>query len=192
MAKNEIDTFCPRSQREWRRWLSRNHQNRTSIWLILYKKDSGKPVIRWSDAVDEALCFGWIDSTRRPVDEKRFMQFFAKRKPTATWSKINKAKVQRLIEQGLMTPAGLASIEEARRNGAWTILDSVEALRIPTDFSKALKATPGATRYFTGLGKSVRKRMLHWLVLAKRPETRQKRIGEIVRLAAQGKKPKQF
>jgi uncharacterized protein YdeI (YjbR/CyaY-like superfamily) len=192
MEKKEPETFCPASRKEWRKWLKENHQTKQSISLILYKKESGKPTLDWSEAVEEALCFGWIDSTRRPLDKERFLQFFSKRKPKGTWSKVNKEKVKQLIADGLMTKAGLESIETAKQNGAWTILDTVEELTIPKDLEKEFKAHPGSKKYFMSLSKSVKKMMLHWLVMAKRPETRQKRITEIAEQAGKGMKPKQF
>lgn len=192
MQKKETETFYPTSQSKWRAWLKANHQKKQSVWVIMYKKDSGMPTMGWSEAVDEALCFGWIDSTRRPIDDEKFMQFFSKRKPTGTWSKINKEKIVRLIDAGLMAEAGLHSIETAKQNGSWTILDDVEEMIIPADLLKAFKAYKGAKEYFLGLSKSVKKMILHWLVMAKRDETRQKRIAEIALLASQKLKPKQF
>ncbi|HEY3403839.1 MAG TPA: YdeI/OmpD-associated family protein [Ohtaekwangia sp.] len=192
MEKTAIETFCPASVQEWRRWLKKNHRSKPAVWLMLYKKDSDKPVIRWSDAVDEALCFGWVDSKRKPLDEEKFLQFFSLRKPRGTWSKINKEKVKQLIGEGRMTEAGMASVELAKKNGSWSILDAVEKLTIPKDLAAAFKKEPGSKSYFKRLSKSVRKMMLQWLVLARRPETRQKRIDEIARLAAKHQKPKQF
>jgi uncharacterized protein YdeI (YjbR/CyaY-like superfamily) len=192
MQKNDTETFCPTSQQEWRRWLKKNHKLKKSVWLVLYKKKSNKPTIGWSEAVDEALCFGWVDSKRKPIDEQKFIQFFSQRKPRGTWSKVNKAKVQRLINEGLMSTAGFANIETAKQNGSWTILDDVEELIISKDLAKEFKAKPGSKDFFLSLSKSVRKSILQWLVLAKRPETRQKRINEIAELAAQQMKPKQF
>lgn len=189
---NEIDTFCPGSQKEWRQWLSENHNSRESVWLILYKKESGKPIISWSDAVDHALCFGWVDGKRKPFDEEKFLQFFCRRKSKGTWSKINKEKVQRLIAEGLMTQAGLDTIEKAKQNGSWTILDDVEELIIPEDLENEFHSHPGSKDYFLGLSKSVRKTILAWIVFAKREETRKKRITEVAELAAQKRKPKQF
>ena len=154
--------------------------------------ESGKPTIDWTTAVEEALCFGWIDSKRKPVDKEKFMQFFSKRKTNGTWSKINKEKVQQLIDAGLMHTAGLMTIEAAKQNGSWTILDTVEAYSIPKDLTAAFKKQPGSKKFFLNLSKSVQKRFLQWIVLAKLPETRQKRIDEIATLAAQGQKPKQF
>ncbi len=187
-----MELFCPASQQDWRRWLKKNHKSKQSVWLVYYKKKSSVPTITWSDAVDEALCFGWIDSKAKPLDDERFMQFFCKRKPNSVWSKINKTKVERLIGDGLMTKAGFDSIETAKQNGSWTILDDVEELRIPKDLVKAFKNQKGSKHYFLSLSKSVKKSLLQWIVLAKRPETRQKRIEEIVEQAAQKMKPKQF
>ena len=150
------------------------------------------PSIPWSDLVDEALCFGWIDSIRKTIDATQFKQFFSKRKAKGTWSKINKEKIERLIEEGLMTKAGLAVIEAAKQNGSWTTLDQVETLEIPKDLAKAFRKHAGSKAYFLSLSKSVRKMMLHWIAFAKREETRDKRINEIATLAAKKMKPKQF
>ncbi len=190
--KDGVETVCPQSRQEWRKWLMRNHRAKQSVWLIAYKKKSNVPSVVWSDAVDEALCFGWIDSVRKPVDHEKFIQLFSKRKANSGWSKINKQKVQRLIDEGLMAEAGLEVIERAKQNGSWSILDKVEELEIPKDLSKEFKARPGSRQYFLSLSKSSRKAILQWLVLAKRPETREKRLTEIAELAAQNLKPKQF
>lgn len=192
MLNKEVETYCPQSRTDWRKWLKKNHQIKQSVWLICYTKKSNLPTVNWSEAVDEALCFGWIDSTRRTIDEFSFKQFFSKRKPKSNWSKINKEKVQLLIENGLMTQAGLDSIEIAKQNGSWTILDEVEELIIPNDLEKAFRKHKGSKDYFLSLSKTIRKMMLASLVLAKRPETRQKRIDEVVESAGQNKKPKQF
>jgi uncharacterized protein YdeI (YjbR/CyaY-like superfamily) len=192
MQREEVETFCPTSQVEWRRWLNKNHTSKQSIWLVCYKKKSNKPTIAWSDAVDEALCFGWIDSKRILIDEEKFMQFFSRRKLNGTWSKVNKEKIEKLIDKGLMTKAGFETIETAKKNGSWTILDDVEELKIPRDLNKELNNRTDSKKYFLSLSKSVRKAILQWVTLAKRPETRQKRIHEIATLAAQKTRPKQF
>ncbi|WP_300661159.1 YdeI/OmpD-associated family protein [Fluviicola sp.] len=190
--EQEIETFCPESQEDWRQWLTENHQSRQSVWLVYYRKKSDKSSISWSDAVDEALCFGWIDSTKKTIDEERFIQFFSKRKPKSGWSKINKEKIEKLILEKRMTQAGLDSIEKAKQNGSWTILDEVEELIIPEDLLQAFETQPASAEFFLGLSKSVRKMMLHWITFAKRAETRQKRINELMEFAAKGEKPKQF
>ncbi len=190
MEIEELDTFCPTSKDHWRQWLSENHLEKQFIWMVCYRQKANVPTISWSDAVDEALCFGWIDSTRKTLDDERFIQYFTKRKPKSNWSKVNKEKVERLIEHGLMTPAGLKCIEIAKENGSWTILDTVEEQLVPADLELAFENNVGSKAYFESLSKSVRKMILYWVVSAKRPETRQKRIEEIAELAAQGKKPK--
>lgn len=189
---NDTQTYCPASKQAWRQWLTDHHALQQAVWLIMYKKETGVPTISWSEAVEEALCFGWIDGKRKPLDEGKFIQFFSRRKPKGTWSKVNKEKAEQLIAGGLMTQAGFDAIERARKNGSWTVLDDVEAGTIPEDLTTAFSTHPGSEVYFLGLSRSVRKSILQWLVLAKRPETRQKRIAEIAALAAQQLKPPQF
>jgi uncharacterized protein YdeI (YjbR/CyaY-like superfamily) len=184
------DSFTPNSRASWRNWLQKNYADKDFVWLIYNKKNSGLPTIAYSDAVDEALCFGWIDSKQKSIDENRSMQYFCKRKPNSVWSKVNKAKVEALIAQKLMTEAGLACIDIAKANGSWTILDEVEALVIPADLEKAF--TKKGRTFFELLSRTDKRNVLQWLVLAKREETRIKRIAEIVTLANQNLKPKQF
>ncbi|MDI9364348.1 MAG: YdeI/OmpD-associated family protein [Flavobacterium sp.] len=190
MEQNEIEIFYPISQKAWRMWLEKNHVSKQAVWLVFYNKKSALQSISWSDAVDVALCFGWIDSKKVKIDEESAHQFFSKRKAKSTWSKINKEKVEKLIQQGLMTEAGFASIATAKQNGSWTILDEVEELTIPTDLEAAFANNATAKDFFLSLSKSVRKVILSWLVFAKTTETRQKRITEIVESAAQHLKPK--
>ena len=190
--ENEIEVFYPKSRQEWREWLQVNHATKQSIWLIYYKKKSNLPTVLYNDAVEEALCFGWIDSKAKPIDEEKYMQFFTKRKPKSIWSKINKEKIERLTKEGLMTKAGFEIMEIAKQNGSWTILDEAEALVIPKDLDQELQKRPIAKSYFFGLSRSDKRNILQWLVLAKRQETREKRIAEVVTLAEQKLKPKQF
>ena len=192
MSKKEHYKITPSNTKEWREWLTKNHVKEDGVWLIYYKKNADKPTISWSEAVDEALCFGWIDSVKKPIDEERFMQFFSKRKANSLWSKINKEKVSKLTQAKKMTPAGFEIIEKAKQNGMWTLLDEVEELIIPKDLKQAFDATPKALNYFLSLSKSIKKGMLTLVVVAKRPETRQNRINEFVSCAANNKKPKLF
>ncbi|PWK29262.1 uncharacterized protein YdeI (YjbR/CyaY-like superfamily) [Arcicella aurantiaca] len=182
MQKPEIESFYPTSQEAWRSWLIENHISKQSVWVIFYKKKSQIPSLSWSQAVDEALCFGWIDSTAKTIDSEKFIQFFSKRKPKSVWSKVNKTKVEQLIGNGLMTKAGFDSIEIAKQNGSWTILDEVEELIIPNDLEEAFQANLGTKDYYFSLSKSARKGILYKLVLAKRSETRHKRICEIIEI----------
>lgn len=190
--EKEIETFYPRSRQEWRNWLQENHAKKQSVWLIYYKKKSNVSTILYSDAVDEALCFGWIDSKSKPIDEHKFMQFFSKRKEKSVWSKVNKEKIERLAKEGLMTNAGYEIIEKAKQNGSWNILDEAEALNIPEDLEREFNKRPNAKLYFLSLSRSDKRNILQWLILAKRQETREKRITEIVELAGKNQKPKQF
>ncbi len=190
--ENEIETFYPKSRQEWRNWLQENHTKKQSVWLIYFKKKSNTPTVIYSEAVDEALCFGWIDSKAKPLNDEKFMQFFSKRKEKSVWSKVNKQKVERLINEGLMTKAGYDIIETAKQNGCWTVLDEAEALIIPQDLEDEFTKRPHAKDYFLSLSRSDKRNILQWLTMAKRQETRQKRITEIVELANQNKKPKQF
>lgn len=192
MQKKDIEIFYPISQAAWRQWLQQNHSFQQAVWLVFYNKASAKPSITWSEAVDEALCFGWIDSKKITIDKETAHQYFSKRKARSTWSRINKDKVQQLIAEGRMTKAGLASIETAKQNGSWTLLDEVEELTIPEDLEAAFITSPTAKEYFLSLSKSAKKAILQWLVLARQPQTKQKRITEIVACAAQQQKPKQF
>lgn len=191
MREKEIETYCPESRTDWRKWLEKNHQSEQSVWLVYYKASTKNASLSWSDAVDEALCFGWIDSTKKTIDEERYMQYFSRRKPNSNWSKINKEKVTKLIQNNLMTKTGFDIIETAKKNGSWTILDEVEALVIPEDLREELANYKGSTEYFKSLSKSNKKILLYWVVSAKRKETRQKRILEIAESASKNLNPKQ-
>lgn len=190
MQKKDIEIYYPKNLTEWRKWLENNHLTQDAVWLVYYKKGSGKASITWSDAVDVALCFGWIDSKKVKINEESSKQFFSKRKPKSTWSKINKRKIQTLMDKGLMTEAGIKSIETAKENGSWTILDEVENLIVPDDLKAALEEKPTAKEFYNSLSKSMRKAILLWITGAKRPETRQNRIAETVERTDQKLKPK--
>ncbi len=192
MPQQEIETFCPTSRAEWRKWLMKNHQSKHAVWLIYHRASAEVASLSWSEAVDEALCFGWIDSTRKTIDKERFMQYFSRRKPNSTWSRINKDKVARLIQEELMKKAGLDSIEIAQQNGTWSLMDDVEDLIIPGDLSIALNEHENAMAFFQQQSKSTKKLMLHWVASAKREETRKKRIAEIAASAILRKRPDQF
>jgi uncharacterized protein YdeI (YjbR/CyaY-like superfamily) len=185
-------TFYPKSITAWRAWLAKNHATETCIWIIYYKQHTKLPSIKYSEAVDVALCFGWIDSTARPIDEDTYMQYFCKRKPNSTWSRVNKLKIERLLAEGLMAEAGLQCIEVAKQNGSWIILDDVENLVIPQVLETAFTKYKNAKINFEAFSKSDKRNMLQWIKLAKREETIAKRAEEIAELAEQGCKPKQF
>ena len=192
MSKKETETYCPKSRTEWRKWLEKNHQSKQSVWLVYYKTSTKVASLSWSEAVDEALCFGWIDSTKKTIDDESYMQYFSKRKPDSTWSKINKEKVARLIQNNLMTKAGFDSIDRAKQNGTWFLMDDIENLIIPEDLKIALNKNKKSMEFFQSQSKSIKKAMLYWVVAAKRSETRKRRIEEIDQSAAKGIRPNQF
>lgn len=184
--------FYPRNRKEWRAWLQQNHSQEQEVWLLYYKTKSGVPSVTYNEAVEEALCFGWIDSKVLPIDEKSYQQFFCKRKPTSVWSKLNKERIAKLSAQNLIAEAGKKSIEIAKQNGSWTILDDAESLVIPEALQQMLNAKPEASTYFGSLSRSTKRNILQWITLAKTPLTRQKRIAETAALALQKTVPKQF
>ncbi|MBO6524720.1 MAG: YdeI/OmpD-associated family protein [Balneolaceae bacterium] len=188
----DTENFCPLDKKDWRKWLELNHNKKKGVWLIFYKKKSPNYNLSWSESVDEALCFGWIDSTKRSIDDTKYKQYFTKRKAKSNWSKVNKDKVTSLIDKGIMKEEGYKSIEIAKENGSWSILDEVEALVIPEDLKAELVNYKGSMEYFDSLSKSDKKILLYWIVSAKREKTRQNRILEIVGNASKNLKPKQF
>jgi uncharacterized protein YdeI (YjbR/CyaY-like superfamily) len=181
--------ITPRSRREWRAWLKKHHKSAQGVWLVYAKKHTGIPSLTWQDGVEEALCFGWIDSLRKPVDDTYFKQLYTPRKATSTWSAINKESVERLIAAGLMTAAGVAAIELAKASGRWTALDHVESFTVPDDFKKALAKDKEARAGFDALSPFVRKQFLYRLNSAKLPETRARRIQELLESARKRHNP---
>jgi uncharacterized protein YdeI (YjbR/CyaY-like superfamily) len=183
--KEGVGTYHAKSREEWRNWLATHHQSEHSVWLIIYRKSSRTPSVYYPEAVDEALCFGWIDSKPNKRDDESYYQFFSKRNPQSNWSSVNKAKVAKLMAQNLMAPAGLAMVELAKKTGTWTALDAVENITIPDDLQKAFDANSVATEYWNQFSRSSKRGILEWILNAKKPETRQKRIDETVRLASE-------
>ena len=181
--KAPLNSIHPQSRSEWRAWLTRNHQRKEGVWLVTYKKATGKPRIDYDEAVEEALCFGWVDSKPGKLDDERFMLHFAPRKQGTGWSQPNKQRIEKLIVAGLMMPAGLDKVEQAKCDGSWSRLDAVEALEIPQDLSAALANYPNAEHHFYAFPRSVKRGILEWILNAKKPETRAKRVAETARLA---------
>ncbi|GAA4384838.1 YdeI/OmpD-associated family protein [Hymenobacter koreensis] len=187
---DQYASYHPLSRAEWRQWLAHNHASEPGIWLIYNKKASGQPSVSYAEAVEEALCFGWIDSLPRKLDADRTMLLFTPRKPRSVWSKVNKQRIEQLVQAGLMTPAGQAKIDLAKQNGSWNTLDSSDNLIVPPELEKALAEVPAAKQGFEAFSPSVKKNLLYRLDSAKQPETKAKRIAEIIAQAVESKKMK--
>src|SRR5437016_8706846 len=179
MSAADYPRIHPKTAAEWRRWLRDNHDKAQGVWLVMYKAATGKARLGYEDSIPDALCFGWIDSVNKPLDEKRTALLFTPRRAGSGWSRTNKERIARLLTDGRMEAAGLAKIAAAKRDGSWTLLDSVEALEVPADLRRALGRA--GIRKFDALTPGRRKEHLRTLVTAKRPETRAKRIADIVR-----------
>ncbi|MFB9054929.1 YdeI family protein [Formosa undariae] len=192
MIKKDIEQFCPEHQHDWRNWLKAHHKNKASVWLIIHKVNTPNQNLTWSEAVDHALCFGWIDSVKKSIDSERYMQFFSKRKPNSIWSRVNKDKVDSLTENGLMTDAGQICIDIAKENGSWSFLDPVDTLIIPDDLEAQFANFEGSKTYYESLSNSVKKNVLYWILSAKREDTRAKRILEIAESTSKKISPSPF
>jgi uncharacterized protein YdeI (YjbR/CyaY-like superfamily) len=187
-----IQTFRAKSRIEWRKWLEENHRSEKSVWLIIYKKNSDSKSIYYSEAVDEALCFGWIDSKPNKRDKDSYYQFFSKRNPKSKWSKINKEKIANLKKEGLMHASGLKMVEIAKQNGTWNALDDVDNLVEPDDLQEQFSKCPQAYDNWQEFPPSVKRGILEWILNAKKPETRLKRIKETVTLAEENIRANQY
>ncbi len=173
------------SRNAWREWLANHHITEKSVWLIIYKKESGTPTVYYPEAVDEALCFGWVDSSIAKRDEKSYFQYFAKRNPKSNWSKVNKNKIDYLSQQGLMHVSGIAMVELAKKTGTWTALEDVDHLVLPKEMELLLQTQPEAQKNWENFSASSKRGILEWIYNAKKMETKMKRIHETVTLAVQ-------
>ena len=189
MRAEEGDRLHPGNRAEWRAWLTERHRGSDGVWLVCWRRQSGRTGLSYEEAIQEALCFGWIDGKAAKLDDQRTMLRFSPRRRGSGWARSNKQRVERLLAEGLMTEAGLALIEEAKRDGSWTRLDAVEDLVVPDDLAAAFADHPGARERWEGFPRSVRRAALEWIVQAKRPATRARRVGETARQAAQGERP---
>jgi len=184
------ETFFAPDRAAWRAWLEQHHADRSEVWLRLLKKHVPEPHLTLDEAVEEALCFGWIDSRLYTLGDREHALRFSPRRPGGTWAPSNKARVERLTREGKMAPAGLAAVEAARRSGAWDQLDTPEEYDvIPDDLQAALDAVPGAAANLAAFTVSQRRDYVRWVVRAVRPETRARRAAEVARRAGQGLKP---
>jgi len=190
MVMQDRESIQPRSRAELRRWLQRHHADSAGVWVVHPKVRSGIDGPTYNDIVEEALCFGWIDSVVHPMDAPGLTsQYLSPRKADSIWAKTNKARIARLIESGAMTPAGAAVIERAKADGSWTLLDDVEAHVIAPDLAAAFKAHPGSRKKFEALPASVQERALYWCYSVKRPATRAHHIAAVVEAALAGTYP---
>lgn len=174
---DEVHALTPS---EWRSWLDANHATSNGVWLVYFRSSTGQRELSWEQAVREALCFGWIDSKVKPIDDERYKQIFTPRKPKSVWSKVNKVHVDELLHAGLMTDAGIRAIDVAKANGAWTFLDPIDALTVPPDLQAALDTSPRAQTAYDDRSPSARKAILYRVYSAKRDETRAKRVAESI------------
>lgn len=180
------------SRAQLRAWLEAHHASSGSVWLVIWKKQDLERHLPYDAIVEEALCFGWVDSLPRKLDAERSMLLLSRRKPGSAWSAANKARIARLTEARHMAPAGLAAVEAAKADGSWSFLDDVERLEVPPDLTDALAQHPEAANHFAAFPRSVRRGILEWIKQAKRPETRSVRVAETATLAQANKRANQF
>jgi uncharacterized protein YdeI (YjbR/CyaY-like superfamily) len=184
-----MDRFTPESRAAWRAWLANNHDTIDGVWLVFYKRGTGKENLTYDDAVEEALCFGWIDNVKRSIDAERYEFRFTPRKENSKWSPSNKTRVERLIKARKMTAAGKRAIEAAKRNGRWDEPDRPRLdLSMPDELARRLSRNKRARTFFEGLAPSYQRQFIGWIVSAKRDDTRQRRLDETIELLSRGEK----
>lgn len=181
--------FTPRNRRGWRRWLQENHGSETEVWLVFLKKHTARPNLSYDDAVEEALCFGWIDGVKRSIDQDRYMHRFTPRKPGSKWSRSNKERARRMIDAGLMTAAGEQAITRAKADGSWAKPVAARTqFSMPPELEARLKRNRKAAAHFAALAPSYQRQFVAWIATAKRPETRKRRLDEAIELLSRGEK----
>jgi len=181
--------FTPRNRKDWRDWLRKNHDSKPDVWVVFFKMTSPKTNLSYNDAVEEALCFGWVDGMKRSIDEHRYMHRFSPRKPDSKWSPSNIARVRRMLDAGLMTAAGEKAIAQAKESGSWEQpVTSPGPLPMPPEFDQQLKRNKKARSFFESLAPSYRREYVDWVASAKREATRQRRMEEALDLLSSGKK----
>lgn len=187
MSASSYERLSVGTRAEWRAWLAEHHATSPGVWLVQWKPGRGTGP-GYEDVVEEALCFGWVDSQVRSLDADRAEQLLTPRRKGSVWARSNKERVARLTAAGLMAPAGLAVVEQAKASGQWTLLDDVEDLIEPADLRRALDANPAARASWDAFPPSARKALLGWIVTAKRAPTRERRIATTVSEAAAGRR----
>jgi uncharacterized protein YdeI (YjbR/CyaY-like superfamily) len=191
-ALDQFERVEVTTRAQWRDWLSANHRQTESVWVVTFKIGALQPRVPYDDLVEEALAFGWVDSLPRKLDAERTMLLMSPRKPGSNWSAVNKARIETMTAAGLMHPAGLAKIEQARADGSWTALDAVDRLEVPADLADAFDQRPGSAEAFAAFPPSTRRGILEWIGNARRPETRAARIAETAEKAARGERANQW
>jgi uncharacterized protein YdeI (YjbR/CyaY-like superfamily) len=181
--------FLPDGRADWRAWLEAHHAETSGVWLVSWKVRTGRPTVSYEEAVEEALCFGWIDGKAQRVDDERTMIRFSPRRPGSAWARSNRDRVERLEAAGSMTDAGRRVVEAARADGSWTLLEAVEGMVVPDDLALALAGRPGAREHFDAYSPSARKGVLSWITLARRPATRASRFARAAEAAERGDRP---
>jgi len=178
-----------KTRNEWREWLNQNHDKSSGIWLVFYKKQTGKPTLEYDDAVEEALCFGWIDSIIKKIDDEKYVRKVTPRKAVSRWSELNKKRITNLTKQGLMTDVGIAKVKEAKVSGLWDKPDRPQiSFDIPKELENALAKNRKAKNFFDQLAPSYQKQFINWIAVAKRLETKERRLRESIALLEQGEK----
>ena len=186
------NSICPASEAEWRAWLDTHHAREEGVWLIRYKAAAERSNLTLEQAIRQALCYGWIDSLPRALDDERTMLWFAPRKPASNWSRLNRDRVEELEAAGLIEVAGREKIEAARADGSWSALDPVDRLEVPDDLADAFDRYPGARDAWDAFPPSARRGILEWILNAKRDATRARRVEETAELAQQGIRANQW
>lgn len=188
MAGEDAEQLHVEDAAQWRDWLAAHHDRGTGVWVVWWKRSTGRPAPSYDDLVCEALAQGWIDATSKGLDDERTRMWFTRRRPGSGWSRPNKERLARLHAEGRMRPAGQAVVDAAVADGSWTLLDDVEDLVVPDDLAAAL-ADRDARATWDALGRSARRAALVHLVTAKRPATRSRRVGEVADRTAAGERP---
>ncbi len=177
-----------KTRKEWRDWLSQHHEKSDGIWLVFYRKQTGKPTLEYDDAVEEALCFGWIDSIIKKIDDEKYVRKLTPRKADSRWSELNKKRIAKLKMQGFLTEAGIAKVRKSKASGLWDKPDRPISLEIPREFERALAKNKQAKSFFDQLTFSYQKQFIGWIVTAKRQETKERRVRESIALLEKGDK----
>jgi uncharacterized protein YdeI (YjbR/CyaY-like superfamily) len=191
MPADDVERVHPETRAQWRAWLAEHAADTRGVWLVSWRKHTGRPAVSYEDAVSEALAYGWVDSRGGKLDEDRTMLYFTPRKRGSGWARPNKRRIEELERASLMTEAGRRVVEAAKADGSWTLLDAVEDLVVPDDLAAAFTAVPGSREQWEAFPRSVRRGILEWIVQAKRAQTRENRVRETAELAGRGERAHQ-